>query len=216
MAARTYSFEPPRWQPASRMARDTAGALVAGLGWVAIYVWLGRRLWSDGRDLREPLNLILVAALILSGVLILFLLRNLARRWRRQLRPSAWRALNQRQLLTLTPGQFEAYVASRVFERQGYRVTNTPDTRDGGIDILLTDSQGRMAVVQCKRYRSAVGEEVVRDLYGTMLHAGADCAYLVTTGAISRDAQRWAGGKAITLIDGAELERLARAVPHDD
>ncbi len=116
-------------------------------------------------------------------------------------------------LYRLTPSQFEEYVAQRLFARQGYAVENTPDVADGGVDIFVTDSRGRRAVVQCKRYHGTVGEAVVRDLYGTMLHNGAAMGYLVTAGAISEAARQWAAGKSIFLIDGHELEQLAKAEP---
>ncbi|MCB0129255.1 MAG: restriction endonuclease, partial [Caldilineaceae bacterium] len=55
-----------------------------------------------------------------------------------------------------------------------------------------------------------------RDLYGTMIHAGAVRSYLITTGRISREAREWAAGKSIGLIDGARLAELARAEPPRD
>ena len=64
---------------------------------------------------------------------------------------------------------------------------------------------------RCKRYRGTVGEAVVRDLYGTMMHASATYAYLVTTGAISDEARRWALGKPIQLIDGPQLVELTKS-----
>ena len=81
----------------------------------------------------------------------------------------------------------------------------------GGVDILVTDAAGRLAVVQCKRYRGTVGESTVRDLYGTMIHHDASMAFLVSTGAISASARRWAAGKPIGLIDGERLVDLSRA-----
>ena len=65
-------------------------------------------------------------------------------------------------------------------------------------------------MVQCKRYSSTVGTPVVRDLYGTMIHSGAVYGYLVTSGRISSDAHEWVRNKPIGLIDGVEVERLAR------
>jgi restriction system protein len=153
--------------------------------------------------------------LIVSGVIVALIWFELLRHWGRQVQPFTWRALSIDQMLDLTPAQFEEYVAQRIFARQGYTVRNTPDTGDGGVDVLLTDRNGRIAVVQCKRYRSTVGEEIVRDLYGTMMHSGADRAFLVTTSAISPAAWRWAAGKPIELIDGARLVQLGRAMSHD-
>jgi restriction system protein len=188
---------------------------VALLIWLGLYGWLAHRLWNLDIPIQESLNLVLGGALIVSGVIVALIWFELLRHWGRQVQPFTWRALSIDQMLDLTPAQFEEYVAQRIFARQGYTVRNTPDTGDGGVDVLLTDRNGRIAVVQCKRYRSTVGEEIVRDLYGTMMHSGADRAFLVTTSAISPAAWRWAAGKPIELIDGARLVQLGRAMSHD-
>jgi len=158
-------------------------------------------------------ELALVIACVVAGVWVVMGWRRMIAAWLRRLRPTQWPALSRDELYRLTPSQFEEYVAQRLFARQGYTVENTPDVRDGGVDILVTDGRGRRAVVQCKRYQSTVGESVVRDLYGTMLHHGAAMGYLVTTSTISDAARRWAAGKPLHLIDGQELERLSRAEP---
>ncbi len=111
------------------------------------------------------------------------------------------------QLLELTPSEFEEWTGE-LFRRRGYRVVNTPDTGDHGIDLLVYRN-GERGVVQCKRYRGTVGEPVVRDLFGVMVHENADRGYLVTTGGISAQAHRWARGKPIELIDGQKLVQLA-------
>ena len=111
----------------------------------------------------------------------------------------------------MTPSQFEAYVAYRLFERRGYRVNNVRDTKDGGIDIVVTDEWGQQAIVQCKRYRGTVGAPIVRDLYGTMIHSGVGYAYLVTNSNFSDEARQWAAGKPIELIDGRRLVELSQA-----
>jgi hypothetical protein len=107
------------------------------------------------------------------------------------------------QLQNLNPTEFENFIGS-VFERLGYEVNATATTGDEGIDLFLR-RRGKVGVVQCKRYRNNVGQPVVRDLYGSMMHVNADEAYLITTGAISRQAQTWATGKPIYLIDGTNL-----------
>ncbi len=214
LETRIFAFEPPRWRPVRRLFTYTLGASAALLVWLALYGWLGYRLWAQGAPLLAPLNVVLMAVLVAAGVLIALVGWELLRRWVSLMRPVGWRALNVPQMMALTPSEFEAYVAQRIFARQGYAVVNTPDVKDGGIDIILTDVQGATAVVQCKRYRGTVGEEVVRDLYGTMLHSGATQGFLVTTGNISLAARRWAVGKPLELIDGTRLVELARSVPH--
>ena len=68
------------------------------------------------------------------------------------------------------------------------------------------------AIVQCKRYRDTVGEEIVRGLFGTLLHETAHHAFLVTTADISSAAAKWAAGKPMTLIDGPTLVDIAQAI----
>jgi restriction system protein len=83
---------------------------------------------------------------------------------------------------------------------------------DHGVDLELSGAGGRRAIVQCKRYRDTVGEEVVRGLFGTMLHETAHHAFLVTTADISEAARSWAAGKPMTLIDGTTLVEIAAAI----
>jgi restriction system protein len=115
-------------------------------------------------------------------------------------------------LLALSPGEFEER-AKMLFQSRGYHVVNTPDTADHGIDLLLIDPLGQKGVAQCKRYVSTVGESVVRDLYGTVLHESAALGYLITTAKISQPARLWAQGKPLELIDGDRLVRLINADP---
>jgi restriction system protein len=115
------------------------------------------------------------------------------------------------EMLALEPAEFENWVAM-LFQLIGYKVKNTQEVADHGIDLLVTDGRVRYGLVQCKRYRGTVGEPVVRDLYGTLVHENADFGWLVTTGAISRQARTWAlaGGKPLELWDGQKLVELAR------
>ena len=111
------------------------------------------------------------------------------------------------ELYALSPRAFEHYVAE-LFERRGYKVEVRGRSGDLGVDLMLTQANGRRAVVQCKRYRHPIGPEIVRELFGTMLHERAAHGFLVTTAEISDGARSWAADKPITLIDGASLVRL--------
>jgi restriction system protein len=113
------------------------------------------------------------------------------------------------EMLALEPVEFENWVAM-LFQLIGYQVKNTQEVADHGIDLLVSDGHVRYGLVQCKRYRGTVGEPVVRDLYGTLMHENADCAWLVTTGGISRQAREWSIGKPMELWDGQTLVELAR------
>ncbi len=196
----------PRVQPSA--------TLFFTLLWGMLYGWLGYRLWAAGLRVGWRVNLLLAASVVIIGVAIVLAWRNIGTRWLNGYRNSgSWGTLSLRELQQMDPFAFEEYVAQRLFARQGYTVLNTQDSKDGGVDILVTDPAGREAVVQCKRYRGTVGAATVRELYGTMIHAGAARAFLVTSSPISRDARRWVAGKPITLIDGKQLVTLTRAAP---
>lgn len=214
MSPRLYAFDPPRWQAPRQLPLQT-GALFAGSAvWIALYGWLAYRLWRYGLSTGLSFNLALILLSILLGVALVLGWGTVGDHWlfrlRRLLRRSGWSGLTLEQLQNLSPAEFEEYVTQHIFVRQGYHAINTPDVKDGGIDVLVYDRYGQQAVVQCKRYRGTVGEAVVRDLYGTMVGNGATYAYLITTGEISAAAKRWAQGKPIELIDGQRLIEISK------
>jgi restriction system protein len=112
------------------------------------------------------------------------------------------------QLYALSPRAFEHFVGE-LFERRGYTVEVRGRAGDLGVDLALSRADGRRAIVQCKRYRHQVGPDVVRELFGTMVHERAFHGFLVTTAEISDAARQWAADKPITLIDGAALAALS-------
>lgn len=107
------------------------------------------------------------------------------------------------EIRQLDPVAFERFVGS-LFEKMGYQVQTTPLSGDEGIDLVLRKDT-KLAIVQCKRYENSVGQPIVRDLYGAMVHNKADEAYLVTTGTVTLPAQQWVVGKPLHLVDGNTL-----------
>lgn len=115
------------------------------------------------------------------------------------------------QLYNLHPAEFERYVA-RLFRQKGYKVSVRGRSGDLGVDLVITRSGGRRAIAQCKRYRNTIGPDIVRELYGTLIHEGVSHAFLVTTAEISEAARAWAQGKPMTLIDGHTLVDIAQSL----
>lgn len=215
MSTQTYAFRTqlPGWPQLRQLTRVRPGVTtVLTILWIALYAWLGERLWTTGLRSGWRINIVLIAGLIVVGVALVLAWRDIGMRWLAGFRGSgSWGTLSLRELQQMDPFAFEEYVAQRLFARQGYTVENTQDSKDGGVDIAVKDPYGQTAVVQCKRYRGTVGSPTVRELYGTMIHAGAARAFLVTTGTISLDARKWVEGKPITLIDGKRLVALTNA-----
>ncbi len=103
-------------------------------------------------------------------------------------------------LFNLTPTEFEQWVKEHIFEKEGWRVSETKKTGDGGIDLILWKNNEK-SIAQCKRFRKTVGEPLVRDFYGTMMSEGVSRGYFVTTGLFSLPALKFAEDKPIEMID---------------
>jgi restriction system protein len=159
---------------------------------------------------RAPAGLLdFLGLLTAAGFLTLIALWGVAGwQWAALRRDVSRPAMTVEQLYALSPRAFEHYVAE-LFERRGYAVEVRGRAGDLGVDLALTRADGRRAIVQCKRYRHAIGPEIVRELFGTMVHERAAHGFLVTTAAISEAARSWAADKPITLIDGPTLAGLS-------
>lgn len=107
---------------------------------------------------------------------------------------------------------FERLVGE-AFRREGYAVEESGlGGADGGIDLVL-HREGQKTLVQCKQWRrQKVPVNVVREMYGLLAHHGADQVCIAALGGYTPDAARFAQGKPIRLIDGAELLAMIQAV----
>jgi restriction system protein len=97
------------------------------------------------------------------------------------------------QLYTISPRKFEEFVAA-IFRNHGFAVQLTPETRDGGVDIIaihkspLTGST--VSLIECKRYApdNKIGIGVVQRLLGNVIQQEAHKGVVVTTSFFTRDA----------------------------
>lgn len=108
--------------------------------------------------------------------------------------------------------QFEALVGE-AFRRKGCSVAETGGGGpDGGFDLVLK-KEGETFLVQCKQWRALkVGVSTVRELYGVMAAKGATGGFVVTSGVFTDEAQAFAAGQNIELMDGTALHALIRGV----
>lgn len=96
-------------------------------------------------------------------------------------------------LHSLPPRKFEELVAS-VFRQGGFEVELTPETRDGGIDIIAVRKDSLagngLHLIECKRYMpgNTVGIGVVQRLLGVVEQHKATKGIIVTTSTFTRDA----------------------------
>jgi restriction system protein len=110
----------------------------------------------------------------------------------------------------LTWQDFERQVAE-VYRHEGYRVEEVGGGgADGGVDIRLR-RDGLTTIVQCKRWKTyKVGVKPVRELFGVMTAEQASRAVFITSGVYTDEARRFAEGKPVTLVDGAQLAQMLR------
>lgn len=102
-------------------------------------------------------------------------------------------ARDPREMRSLSPRKFEELIANLLRE-MGWDITLTPQTRDGGRDILAyfpTPLGWYLTLVEAKRYRAdrPVGVDIVREVYGTLCDEQANSAMVVTTSRFTPDAK---------------------------
>jgi restriction system protein len=125
------------------------------------------------------------------------------------------RLLNQQtgidSIRTMTWRDFER-VVGEAYRRQGYTVQETGGGgADGGIDLVL-QKDGKH-IVQCKHWKAyRVGVKEVRELLGLVTAEFAERGVLITTGRFTDEAQAFARGKPLRLVDGAQVLELVRLV----
>jgi restriction system protein len=115
-----------------------------------------------------------------------------------------------REVSSLSWQEFERLVGEG-FRQRGFQVTERGGAGpDGGVDLALARGHERF-LVQCKQWRAQqVGVSVVRELYGVMAAERVAGGYVVTSGAFTKDANEFAAGRNIELVDGKELSALLR------
>ena len=96
------------------------------------------------------------------------------------------------KIYELSPRKFEELVAEMLL-RDGCSVTLTPETRDGGRDILAANMSSlgeHLFLVECKRYapNNPVGVSLVRALYGIVEEEKASAGLLITTSYFTKEA----------------------------
>jgi restriction system protein len=192
--------------PANRLRLLTGAAALLLVSWLA-YRYLVQPDWLERLPaiIGEIFSIIEAASVITLAMLTAIIF------WQQHRSRERSAVFSVEEMIALSPTAFERYVA-KLFRQKGYRVTHRGRRGDRGVDLELTHPSGRMAIVQCKRYRNPIGPDIVRELFGTLIHERVHHAFLVTTADITESAREWAAYKPMTLIDGATLVQIASAL----
>jgi restriction system protein len=127
---------------------------------------------------------------------------------RKELMASVADATSADALNGLSWQEFELLVGEG-FRQKGYQVEELGGGgADGGVDLVLRKG-GEKFLVQCKQWRAQrVGVIVIRELYGVMAASSAAGGFVVTSGRFTEEAQAFAKGRNVQLLDGRTLLKL--------
>lgn len=128
--------------------------------------------------------------------------------------PTRW---SQQLLQEIEWKRFEE-LCTAYFEARGRVVVRPASGADEGIDFYLYGPRGRSAKplvgVRCKAWSSSrVGVKAVRELIESMAHNGCPNGLLVTSATYTPDAEQFAKGKPIELIDAQRMLSLIGSLP---
>lgn len=119
--------------------------------------------------------------------------------------------ISRESLLKMSPDRFESFIAE-LYKKQGYEVSVTPKSGDGGKDIVMR-KDGRTYFVECKRFSKGnrVSRPTVQRLVGACYPTRA-IPIFVTTSSFTKEAKEEASRSDVCLIDGDELMRIINRV----
>ncbi|MFQ3632789.1 restriction endonuclease [Roseiflexus sp.] len=178
----------------SRSGDDGYGVIVQTLALAGIVIWL---MFNEFTFLWK---LTLITVIITLIVFIVAVVRR-----------SRINALRRKELLALSPSEFEQRVAMLLTDLGWRDVHVRGGSGDRGVDVTA-ERDGQRYLVQCKRYTKSVGPNYVRDLIGALHIQRADRAILVTTSSFSQQCFLEARDHPVELWDHRDLlERIEEA-----
>jgi restriction system protein len=107
---------------------------------------------------------------------------------------------------------FEVF-CSKMLERYGWSVIQTPTGADQGLDLLAFNSQIRVAI-QCKYYSQPVGNKAVQEIYAAKSFSQADFAVVVSNSSYTNSAKQLAQANGVLLMHHSELSQLEVKLGH--
>ncbi|MFY9819770.1 MAG: restriction endonuclease [Thermoanaerobaculia bacterium] len=109
--------------------------------------------------------------------------------------------LVRRETLGEVPPRLVEETVADLFRNLGYIPELTAYSKDGGIDLFLTEPcESERIAVQVKRYKNHVGVELVRAFVGAMAFEGITRGIYIATSGYTRDA------RALEASDLVEIE----------
>lgn len=125
-----------------------------------------------------------------------------------------WRTWHESKTLSeiaeMSGLEFEAFLY-RLLIQMGFTNLQLTPINDQGGDLVGDSPEGVRTVVQAKRWKNTLGNSVVQELLGAILHYDAVVGMVITNSAFTPAARQLAAkDQRITLCDGSWLESQIR------
>lgn len=124
---------------------------------------------------------------------------------------------HRKQIENMSPRDFELFVGN-IFTKFGYSVKITPQTRDGGQDIIATkaDPIPFTLIIECKHWgmNHKVDVSVVRGVFGVQTAMQANQSVIVTSSKFTKDAKKFAEDRK-NLMALWDVDDLLKLVMND-
>lgn len=101
---------------------------------------------------------------------------------------------------------FEDFL-SKLFNKLGYSVIQTPKSGDQGADLIIQKFE-KTYVVQAKRYSTPVGNRAIQEVVASIKHYNADGGLVFTNSTFTRSAIELAKSNDVQLFDNEKLTNL--------
>ncbi len=115
------------------------------------------------------------------------------------------------RLIEMPRAEFEGLIVD-LYRALGHQAKRAELPGERNFDIVVVSKTGQHWIVQCKQWRGAVGESVVREFYAAIGREHAAQGAIITTAKFTPKAREWAQGKPIHLYDGPALVQALQRI----
>lgn len=106
------------------------------------------------------------------------------------------------------PYEFENFCV-RLYQLMGIDAEKTPNSNDGGYDIILHYKNGESGLVECKCYNTnKIGRPLIQKLVGANQIIGAKHLVFITTSDYTVSAKEYAEQTGVELVNGIMLMNM--------
>ncbi len=158
---------------------------------------------------QNPISKILriILLIILSPIVLIFLMRNFVKnRKNKKLNKDRVKVYQISQIDSLSGVEFEHFLMD-MFEKLGFKVKLTPQSKDYGADLIISREK-ETYIVQAKCYGGTVGVKAVQEVIGARKHYNIYNAMVATNRNFSREATLLASENDVKLIDRETIDAI--------